>query len=280
MFYQKFSLSDKYPDASLTAYVCNGEPKVAPRPAVIVCPGGGYSNLSPREAEPIVRRFFGEGFNTYLLMYSVGEKAANFAPLIQAALAIKKVRQRAEEDNTDPNKIFILGFSAGGHLAASAGTLWNIPEVRDAVGVASGECDEGINRPDGMILCYPVITMGEKTHKGTALRINGHSYDDSLDVLTAEEIDRFSLEKNVDSTTPPTFIWHTFTDSTVPVENTLMFTCALAKAKIPFESHIFPEGVHGLALCNSETNEGRANLTVPHAECWASLAVNWIKDMF
>ena len=278
MFYQKFSLSEKYPEASLTAYVCDALTKVDPRPTVIVCPGGGYGGLSPREAEPIVRRLFGEGFNVYLLEYSVGSRAKDYAPLIEAALAIKLVRQRAAEDNTDPKKIYIMGFSAGGHLAASAGTLWNIPVVRDAVGVTSGECEEGINRPDGMILCYPVITTGKYTHKGTALRINGHSAEEELSALTPEEAERFSLELHVDSTTPPAFIWHTFADASVPLQNSLLFMSALAEAKVPFEAHVFPEGVHGLSLCNKETWEGSSRLLQPHAECWAELAVKWIKD--
>ena len=272
MFYNQFALSEKYPDASLTAYVCDSAPKVCPRPAVIVCPGGGYGMLSPREAEPIVRRFFGEGFNCYLLTYSVGDKAKDYAPLIEASLAIKLVRERAAEDNTNPQKIYILGFSAGGHLAASAGTLWNIPEVRDAVGVTDGTSPEGINRPDGMILCYPVITVGEFTHAGTAKRVSGHEQ------LTDEDVRKFSLELHVDSTTPPAFIWHTFSDGSGPVQNTLLLANAMATAKVPFECHIFPEGVHGLALCNEETNDGKANLTVPHAEVWAELAVKWIKD--
>ena len=272
MFYQKFQLSEKYPDATLTAYVCANDYKVAPRPAVIVCPGGGYSGLSPREAEPIVRHFFAKGMNCYLLEYSVGEGAKDYAPLIEAALAIKMVRERAAEDNTNPEKIYILGFSAGGHLAASAGVLWNIPEVRDAVGVTAGVSPEGINRPDGMILCYPVITAGEYTHKGSAKRVSGK------EELTEEDIRKFSMELNVDGTTPPAFIWHTFSDKTVPVKNTLLFANALTEAGVPFECHIFPEGAHGLALCNEETADGNAAFIVPHADIWADLAVKWIKD--
>ncbi len=278
MLYQKFYLSDKYPNVTLTAYVCDPEPKVSPRTAVIVCPGGGYGFVSPREAEPIVRRFFGEGFNVYLLDYSVGSEAKDYAPLIQASLAVKLVRQRAEEDNTNPQKIYIMGFSAGGHLAASTGIFWNLPVVRDAVGISSGECPEGINRPDGMILCYPVITTGEFTHKGTALLVNGHNVYESLSDLTPEEAKRFSLECHVDSTTPPAFIWHTFTDASVPVQNSLLLMDAMAKAKVPFEAHIFPEGAHGLALCTKETWEGQDKNVVPHCECWASLAVKWLKD--
>ncbi len=272
MLYEKFTLSEKYPDATLTAYVCGREPKVAPRPAVIVCPGGGYGFCAARESEPIVRKFWGEGFNVYLLIYSTEEKAKDFAPLIEASLAVKLVRERATLDNTNPEKIYILGFSAGGHLAASTGTLWNTPVVRDAIGVTDGTASEGINRPDGMILCYPVITMGEFTHKGTAQRVTGH------EVLTDEDIATFSLERRVDAATPKAFIWHTFSDASVPVQNTLLYISALAKANVPFEAHIFPDGPHGLALCNKETWEGQERLLIPHAECWADLAVKWIKE--
>lgn len=272
MIYNKLSLGEKFTDASLTTYVCENDYKASPRPAIIVCPGGGYSKLSPREAEPIVRRFFGQGFNCYLLTYSICDNAKDYAPLIEAALAIKTVRERAKEDNTDPSKIYILGFSAGGHLAASAGTLWNIPEVRDAVGVTDGSAPEGINRPDGLILCYPVITAGEFAHKGSIKRVSGHEEP------SEEDIKKFSLELHVDATTPKTFIWHTFSDANVPVENTLLFINALAKAKVPFECHVFPEGVHGLALCNCETSDGNEKMVVPHAESWAELAIKWIKD--
>ena len=278
MLYQRFSLGEEYPEASLTAYVCDTQMVSPVRPALIVCPGGGYGGLSPREGEPVVRRFFAEGFNVFLLRYSVGEKAGNYAPLIEAARAIKLVRQRANEDNTDPKKIFIMGFSAGGHLAASSGTLWNIPVVRDAVGVSSGECEEGINRPDGMVLCYPVITAGKYTHSGTALRINGKDVLEGIDALTPEEIERFSLERHVDPTTPPTFIWHTVADKTVPVQNSLMLMSALTEANIPFESHIFPEGGHGMALCNEETSAGNPNFIQPCAAVWPELATKWMKS--
>lgn len=281
MLYKEFMLSERYPDASLTAYVCDQIPAdsgisadcpCAPRPAVIVCPGGGYGYLSEREAEPIVRRFFGMGMNTYLLEYSINENAKNYAPLIEAALAIKLVRERAAEDNTDPHKVYIIGFSAGGHLAASSGILWNIPEVRKAVGVTDGSAPEGINRPDGMILSYPVITGGEYTHKGTIQRASGHVE------LTEEDVERFSLERHVDSTTSPAFIWHTFSDTCVPVENSLLLMQAMAKHKVPFEAHIFPEGPHGLSLCNKETWVEKEAMLVPHAETWSELAIKWIKD--
>ena len=213
MLYQKFHLSEKYPEATLTAYVCEQAFEVSPRPAIVVCPGGAYKIVSDREGEPIARRFFGEGMNVYLLNYSVGDKAKDYAPLIQAALAIKLVRERAALDHTDPCKIYVMGFSAGGHLAASAGTLWNLSVVRDALGISAEGAPEGINRPDGMILCYPVITAGKYAHVGSICNVSGHRE------LTAEDKSNFSLELHVDKTTPPAFIWHTFTDRTVSVQN-------------------------------------------------------------
>lgn len=272
MLYQKFDLWEEYPEATLTAYVCEQDLEVAPRPAIVVCPGGGYGFVSEREAEPIVRKFFGAGMNAYLLNYSVKERAKDYAPLIQVAKAIKLVRERAAIDNTDPKKIYVIGFSAGGHLAASSGTLWNLPVVRDALGITSGEAPEGINRPDAMILCYPVITVGKYTHKGTAMNVSGH------EVLTEDDIKRFSLELNVDSTTPPAFLWHTAADKSVPVQNSIMFASALAEAGVPFEAHIFPHGAHGLSLANSETAVGQDYYLVPHTEIWPDLALKWIKE--
>ena len=169
----------------------------------------------------------------------------------------------------DPKKIGVMGSSAGGHLVASLSTVLDFfPEAL----TTPDETDALDYIPDFQILCYPVITMNEYTHKGSAQRVSGH------DVLTEEDMATFSLERRVDSTTPPTFIWHTFTDKTVPVQNSIFFISALANAGVPFEAHIFPEGVHGLALCNEQTSEGKDNLLIPHAECWAELAVKWIKD--
>ena len=122
-----------------------------------------------------------------------------------------------------------------------------------------------------MILCYPVITVGKYTHKGSAKRVTGHEEP------TAEDIKKFSLELNVDGTTPPTFIWHTFFDKSVSVRNTLLFVGALTEAGVPFECHIFPNGDHGSALCNEETYEGHKGLLIPHAEIWTKLAVEWIR---
>ena len=240
------------------------ELRQTPRRAVIVCPGGGYGALSDREAEPIAAQFLAAGFATFILRYSVGEGAKDFAPLKQVALAVKYVRENAEKYNVDPAYVFTCGFSAGGHLAASAGVLWDHPEAKAVL----GDAPEGINRPTGMILCYPVISAGEWAHKGSIYKLCGSKE------ATQAEMDRFSLEFHVNETTPPAFIWHTFNDTCVPVQNSLLMANALTAHKVPFELHVFPDGPHGLALCNEQTR-----MLNPHCECWVELAIKWAKAL-
>ena len=180
-------------------------------------------------------------------------------PLIELSMAITHVRENCERYHVDPEKIFVTGFSAGGHLAASSGTLWNHPKVREALGINRAERPEGINRPTGTILCYPVITAGEFAHKPSIDNLCG-----SVDA-TEEEREIFSLEKQVNENSVPSFIWHTFTDGLVPIQNTLLYMDALAKHKIPFESHIFPYGQHGLSPGTPEigrVNEHNQTITV------------------
>lgn len=270
MLHKTLTLSAKYPNATLTTYVSYDPPELSmpPRPAIVVCPGGGYSMLSDREAEPVVKEFLAAGLNAFLLRYSVGEDAANYAPLIQASLAIKHIREHAEEYNIDPARVFIVGFSAGGHLAASSGILWNIPEVRAAL----GDAPEGINKPTGMILSYPVITGFEHAHRGSINRLCGKTDN------TEEEIRRFSLECHVDETTSPAFIWHTFDDQVVPIRNSLLLADAMTSAHVPFELHIFPQGRHGLSLCTKQTWSGNPTFNRPNCAVWVSLAVTWIRS--
>ena len=255
-----------FEDATLTP-IClsnTAELRQSPRRAVIVCPGGGYSGLAPHEADPVAHRFLAAGFATFVLRYSVGENAKNFAPLCEVALAIKHVREHAEEYNVDPNYIFTLGFSAGGHLAGSAGVLWNIPEVKAVL----GDAPEGINRPTGMILCYPVITAGEFAHKGSFHKLCGSKE------ATQEEMDRFSLEKHVDATTAPAFLWHTQNDGGVPVQNSLRLVDAMTRAGVSAELHMYPDGPHGLGLCEDSKSAGAA-----HCKGWIDLAIKWAQDL-
>lgn len=276
MLHQTFILREEFPDAHLTTYVCdaNTNKGIPPRPAVVICPGGGYHDHSPREGEPIARKYLSAGYNAYVLWYSVEENASNYNPLIEAAMAIKFVREHAEEHHTDPDHVFICGFSAGGHLAASAGVFWNHPVVREALGIDAGLAPEGINRPTGMILCYPVITSGPYKHYSSFKRLCGNREP------SEEEMRPFSLELHVDETTPPAFIWHTCADSGVPVQNSLLMANALIEKGIHSELHIFPEGPHGLALGTPETCYGKDTLNLPHVTPWSDLSIAWMRDQF
>ena len=184
-------------------------------------------------------------------------------------MAIRHVREHAEEYAVDPNRIFIVGFSAGGHRAASAGILWNSPVVREALGITDE--NEGINRPDGMILSYPVISGFAKAHQGSILTLCG------TDNPTDEQRLAFSLEYHVDERTTPAFIWHTFNDQAVPVENSLLLMNAMAEKKVPFEAHIYPVGRHGLALSGEETGFYPEVEHAPHTASWVPLSIEWAK---
>lgn len=270
MIYETINLSDEYKNATLTTYVFDDVPDMTPPPrrAVIVCPGGGYGFLSEREAEPIVSRFFGAGFNVFLLRYSIAPEKLGYEPLTEAGRAIAHIRNNAERYHIQPDKIFIVGFSAGGHLAASSGILWDCHEMQKEFCGQS----KGINRPDGMILCYPVITAGEFTHRGSIQNLSGvKDYGDDI-------VNEWSLEKHVKETTPPAFIWHTFADGAVPVQNSLLLADAMTKSKVPFELHIYPEGPHGLSLGIEETANGNPEYKLPHIKGWIQLAIDWVNE--
>lgn len=273
MITETFELSKNYPGATLTTYINRSTPEltVTGRDAVIVFPGGGYEFVSERESEPIALAFAAAGMNAFVLRYTVKKNGVNgardYAPLIEAGLAIKHVRENAEKYQINPNRVFVIGFSAGGHLAGSAGTLWNIPEVKAAMGNAP----EGINRPDGMILSYPVISGLDHPHLGSfkALIDSDNPSDD--------ELRRFSLEYHVDEKTSPAFIWHTAADTCVPVENSLAMARALSEKKIPFELHIFPFGGHGLSLADERSGNNGSGRDESHVQCWIDLAIRWMK---
>lgn len=265
MIHQIINFTDKYPESNIVAYIHSPaeELKIDKRKAIIVCPGGGFAFLSDREAEPVALKYFAEGLNVFILNYSLNENAVNFAPIIEACLAIKYIREHSDELYVNPEFIFITGFSAGGYVSAAASAMWHIPLVQDAV----GNCGE-LCRPTASILCYPVITNKPCRHKLSMLRLNGMVDDESTN--------RFSVEEYVNEKTVPSFIWHTANDNGVPVGNSLIYANKLAEYKIPFELHIFPNGNHGLSLCNKETWVQNPSHLNPYCEPWFSLALNWI----
>ena len=253
---------------TLTLYLPDNSREIDParvRPTVLICPGGGYQFLSDREAEPIALQFLAADCNAAVLRYSIAPVRFP-AALLEVAASVALLRENAADWHVDPQKIVVMGFSAGGHLAASYGTLWNRDFIRDFFGYRNGE-----HRPNGMILCYPVITAGSQSHAGSLHNLLGErETDPALRELV-------SCEKQVSADTPPAFIWHTFTDDCVPVENALLMALALAEKKIPTELHVFPRGYHGLSLAN-ETVYGDYTGFGDAVQCWIGMAIRWLKS--
>jgi acetyl esterase/lipase len=237
------SLKLTHEDVTLTGYLLDSSaemPNTHLRPAVLVFPGGGYYFCSAREAEPIAMEFLAEGYHTFILRYSTGENASFPRPLNDAEEALEMIRAKADEWSVEPEKIAVCGFSAGGHLAASLGTIGRI-------------------RPNAMILAYPCIL-------------------DSISSVLATPIP--SLEKHVGGQTPPAFIFATASDQTVPVEHSLQFAAALDRFKVPFELHIFQNGVHGLSLAKPVTSAGHSEMVDADAAKWVGLCIAWLEHQF
>ncbi|WP_083258838.1 alpha/beta hydrolase [Cellulosilyticum sp. I15G10I2] len=263
-------LSDSDYNPTLSAYIVANSNDIHPnykRPSVVICPGGGYRLTSDREAEPVALRFVAAGFNAFVLRYSV-ETNKYPAQLLEVSAAVAYIRKMANKWSVDENKIIVCGFSAGGHLAGSLGVFWNQSFIREKLGLEAGE-----NKPNAMILSYPVITAGEFAHQGSFNHLLGPE-------ASQEQRDTLSLENHVSVNTPPTFIWHTLDDTTVPVENALLFARALREKNILFELHIYYQGVHGLSLCDKTTAHiEKPEQINPHAATWFNLALGWLHEV-
>lgn len=240
----------EHPPVTLTAYPAEGA-----RAAVIVCPGGGYGALAPHEGEPIARWLNGIGISAFVLRYRIAPHAAHPAALSDAQRAIRYVRHHAGRWGLEPNRIGILGFSAGGHLASTAGTHYDAgrPDAPDPL-------DRVSSRPDAMILCYPVISFGEHGHRGSMVNLLGEE-------PAAELRDQLSNENRVTADTPPAFLWHTSDDSSVKVENVLLFAAALSRCGVPFDLHVYEKGIHGLGLAEDDA----------HVRRWTEECGSWLK---
>lgn len=234
------------------------------RRAIVIFPGGGYEFLSEREGEPIALMFAAAGFNAYVAYYRVAPERFP-VPMQDAAAAVAYVRAHADEHHTDPDKIAIMGFSAGGHLAGSLGTGWQRGEYWRELGLTPEDV-----RPNAMALCYPVITGGEHAHRGSFVALTG---SDDL-----EEHKLYSLENQVTSSCPPAFLWHTFEDDCVPVQNSLLMAQALRAHDVLTELHIFPHGGHGLSLCAEQTSGVKSpQLVMPYNAQWIDMAIHFMQ---
>ena len=230
-------------NASLKTYILDYSeemPNMAKRPAMLIIPGGSYLFVSDREMEPIAMFFNSMGYNSFVLTYTLGEKNNFQMALDDANAAIELIHEKAEEFMIDKNKVGVIGFSAGGHLAASLSTMGDI-------------------RPDACVLCYPCIR--EDISEILAFPVPG-------------------VENYVDKKTPPTFIATSALDPVVPAKNSLSYANALDRAGVPYELHVFARGNHGFSLCDSSVCSTNEILKQnERAAQWKNLCINWLHDV-
>ncbi len=256
---------------NLTCYLHLETPELPKRQrdAMLVLPGGGYAMCSDRESEVVALQYFAAGFNVFVLRYSVYPDAIFPAPLVDASLSMKYIKENAERFCIDPSRVFAIGFSAGGHLCASLGTFWDAPFLREAV-----ELEGDINKPAGTILGYPVITADESvSHRGSFYNILG------TETPTAEQLDMYSVDKHVGAQTAPVFMFHTADDTCVPVQNSIVMAAALAENHIPFQSLIFPHGPHGISIANEQTCGNAPEWKDTEIAKWVQMSLAWIASI-
>lgn len=276
MIHEIFSVQAEgsQPDARLITYIQDYSDALAvrERPLVLICPGGGYAYTSDREAESIALQFLAMGYHAAVLRYSCAPSRYPTA-LLELAASVQLIREHAEQWHVKADKLVVQGCSAGGHLAAGYAMFWNRDWLRERAGVAEKDQNRQLLRPNGLLLCYPVITSGEFAHRG--------SFENLIGCLDKQEelLELLSLEKQVNSDVPPVFIWHTYEDQSVPVENSLLLVSALRRAGISTEFHMYPKGCHGLALATAltETSDGRC--VQPECAGWINLAHTWLENI-
>lgn len=237
---------------TITPYLVDS---TTPGGCVIVCPGGGYAHRAPHEGEPIALALNERGLSAAVCDYRIAPYQHPY-PLLDAQRAIRWVRANAAALNVLPDKVGILGFSAGGHLVASAATHY------DGGRTDGDEIDRQSCRPDAVIPCYAVISFGEFGHTGSMRNLLGENPPEEL-------VASLSNETQVTADTPPCFLWHTADDGGVPAENTLLFAQALARNKVPYEVHIYRSGRHGLGLAPE----------FPHIATWIDLCAEWLREI-
>jgi acetyl esterase/lipase len=226
--------------------------------AVIVCPGGGYQHLAmDHEGVQIAKWLNSLGISAFVLQYRLGPKYRHPAMIHDAQRAIRTVRTHAAALHIQPDRIGIWGFSAGGHLASTAATHFDAGDAD-----AADPIDRAGSRPDFAILAYAVISLNsEYAHAGSRTNLLGKTPDLKL-------VDEFSNDQRVTPQTPPTFLFHTSADATVPVENSVRFYLALRKAGVPAEMHIFQNGPHGVGLAPTDAT----------LSAWGGLLANWLRE--
>lgn len=247
-----------HPEATLEGYLLDCEITLGQeknRPAIVVCPGGGYAYCSPREAEPIALRYAARGFHAFILRYSVGWDAADFAPLKEVSWVIGLIREHADEWHVDPGKIATCGFSAGGHLALAAGLL-------------------GENKPNAMILNYPAVTLPNMPGVDFMLKLLTGRQE-----VTDADADYLSLANHIDKNSPPVFISATAEDLLSPF-GALAVANKYSQLGLGYELHMFQHGPHGYALADETSADGSSQMLNPAYAHWHDLSVRWLNCIF
>jgi acetyl esterase/lipase len=220
--------------------------------AMVICPGGGYGGLAQHEGKDYAEWLAKHGVTGFVLKYRLGSGGYKHPRMLEdAARAVRLVRARASEWQIDVKRVGIMGSSAGGHLASTLLTHFDSGDAN-----ASDSIDRESSRPDLGILCYPVISMGEHTHRGSKKNLLGDHPDEELVKLLSNEL-------QVTTNTPPTFLWHTMEDAGVVPQNSMIFAMALQKNKVPYELHIYEKGRHGIGLANGHP--------------WTEQCLRWLK---
>jgi acetyl esterase/lipase len=241
---------------TLTAYL--PDPARRNGATLLILPGGAYMGLAEHEGKGYAERFVAEGIACYVLKYRLGSKGYRHPVMLQdAARALRTVRAWAQRDGLDPARVGVIGSSAGGHLASTLATHFDLGRAD-----APDPIERLSSRADVVILCYPVITLKDPyAHAGSRRALLGEK-------PSAELIASLSNEDRVTAETPPTFLWHTVEDRSVPVENSLLFAEALRRAGVPFALHVFERGAHGLGM-------GRPGRPAPP---WYEPCLYWLRE--
>ncbi len=255
-------------EVSLNAYCPSPDPACPShlkRPAVVICPGGGYQRRDFNEEEPVALAMAARGICAFTVQYHVLPERFP-RPQLDTAAALHYLKTHPDRFWLDPERIALAGFSSGGHLAACIGVLGSRKELWDAISL---DWHRDV-RPHLLVLGYPVITAGPHAHRESFVRLTGS--DDP------QEHAPLSLENWVSPDTPKTFLWHTWTDGIVPVQNSLLFASVLARHGVKAEVHLYPNGPHGISLANSLTADPVRDpgSIVPEAAGWLDLAVRFI----
>lgn len=263
--YEKHGLTPPESLPTFTGYILQNYAEYCPnrkRPAVIICPGGGYRITSHREAVPVGIEMISSGITAFVLHYSPAPSRFPTS-LLELATAVSFVREHADEYNIDPDNISVMGFSAGGHLVGCLGVFWNHQVLKDL-----GFNDQS-HKPNSVVMCYPVISALEHPHSSSFQNLLGEN-------PSKQQLEQMSIERHVTKDMPPVFLWHTFSDPTVPVQNSLLFANAAAKCGVTTELHIFPQGKHGLSLGNDTVNDPENVQPLIHN--WIQHVVEFIKN--